>query len=115
MERPMIETYDDDAPTTRRYRHSELRDRKGAAPESASTSMHRTSYEVTITYREPGYALYVGGEGRSYSATFTVLARDNTEATARARAQFDDIAARSGVSWVREIEAITCRPAAAAR
>ncbi len=84
---------DDQEPETRR-------DLPLAGPQRA--------FMVDITYREPSYALYSGTE-RAYGGTFRVLAADERDAEAQARARFDAVAASSGVGWSREIVDILCR------
>lgn len=64
-----------------------------------------SDYVVRIVYREPGYAR-TSGTHKSYSGRFIVRARSLSAALAEAKARFDQVAAQSGVGWVREIESI---------
>jgi hypothetical protein len=91
----MLRDTDDDEPATRR--------------DVSLTEGHRFAYTVDITYREPSYALHSGID-KAYTGTFQVLASDERNAIALARAHFEATAAISGVGWSRVITGIVCRP-----
>lgn len=61
------------------------------------------AYRVCITYREPTFELQRSWGPRPYRGIFIVRARTIDAAELRARVAFAAIAARSRVSWVREI------------
>jgi hypothetical protein len=88
----------DEAPPTVRFHEA-------AAPGSQG---ELSDYVVRIVYREPEYAQR-SGTNRSYSGRFIVRARSLQAALAEAKARFDEVAAQSGVGWVREIETISGR------
>ncbi len=89
-----IETIDDAPPTVRYH--------------PATTPAPRVDladYVVRILYREPGYA-EKSGTHKQYSGRFIVRAGSLPSALAEAKARFHQIAAQSGVGWVRVIESI---------
>jgi hypothetical protein len=90
----MARKADDEAPTTRRTPTP-----GGRAP--------RAWCVVRIAYREPTYAQRSGTD-KTYSCCFVVEARDERDAIAQAKAQFEAMAAKSGVGWIREIEHVEC-------
>jgi hypothetical protein len=90
----MSSTSDDSAPSTRRVSRA-----NDAGPLSR--------YRVQITYREPGYAEHSGTD-KPYTGRFIVQAADERDAIARAKAEFEEIARRSGVGWVRIIQRVDC-------
>lgn len=68
------------------------------------------AFIVGITYREPVYAQRSGTD-KPYSSRFVVQAADEQDAIAQAKAEFQAMAATSGVGWIRIIERIDCRRA----
>jgi len=90
----MVPDSDDTAPITRKT--------SGAAGQAP-----RFSWTVRIAYREPTYALRSGADN-AYSCRFVVEATDERDAIARAKEEFEKVAARSGVGWAREIERFEC-------
>lgn len=64
------------------------------------------SFRITIYYREPTYELVAGRKKHPYSWTWEVVAQDESAARAQAMRQFEDLARRSSVGWVRRIEGV---------
>src|SRR5271170_4992429 len=85
-------------------------DREPVTPREPPEGGHAAglAYTVEITYREPGYAQRSGTD-KPYGGRFVVRATDERHAIALAKAEFEAIAASSGVGWVRVIERIDCR------
>jgi hypothetical protein len=98
------------SPDTPRERVSDSDDEAPPTPREQPKGSHAAglAYVVVITYREPGYAQHSGTD-KSYSGRFTVWAPDERSAIAQAKAEFEAVAARSGVGWVRDIEGVDCQ------
>lgn len=64
-------------------------------------------YVVCIEFREPTYEMATSVRAEPFTWTLEdVVAKDEAEARALAVGRFRDLAALSGVGWVREIEAV---------
>lgn len=64
-------------------------------------------YIVCIEFREPTYEAVTAPREAPYTWTLKdVVARDEEEARAVAVSQFRNLAALSGVGWVREIQSV---------
>jgi hypothetical protein len=106
----MLPDSDDDAPVTRRTPPASGRApdalvaRKKAREADLPTHPH---WFVWIFYREPSYAEH-SGIHKTYSFRFVVQATDERAAVAKAKAEFAEMAATSGVGWGRVIERIVC-------
>ncbi len=66
-------------------------------------------YSVRISYSEPGYARARGIEESLYTSEFEVTALSPDKAIAAAAAVFHEAQRSSGVSWAREVQAVTWR------
>ena len=64
-------------------------------------------YVVCIEFREPTYEAVTAPRDEPYTWTLKdVVARDEEEARAMAVSRFRNLAALSGVGWVREIQSV---------
>ncbi len=68
-------------------------------------------WEVVITYSTPDYSERRGLDiVRRYRAVFAVETVSEQHAVVEAKIRFREAAVRSGVSWARVVELITCEP-----
>lgn len=67
-------------------------------------------WEVVYVYTTPDYSLRQGFDiVRRYRAVFVVQTISEEHARAEAKILFREAALRSGVSWARVVESVTCR------
>lgn len=65
------------------------------------------TFWVTVAYREPTYEAKTGRKPEPYHWTFEIDAADEPSAGDEALRRFRQMEQMSGVSWVRQIVAVT--------
>ena len=88
---------DDDLPSTRRVPLLIC-----VPPDSAPDPSLRR-FSVELCYVEPGYAVSVHAEPKTYSFRFSIHAASAESAIAVARERFDEAWRASGVGWERRV------------